>query len=143
MAEPKSYSVSRIKTTDKKSGKYNGIMMPLWKDYDPVAPISPRYVYYTTCLAGENKGPYLHTKRRTLLNLVEGKIILAYQENDNFKEIIIDSENNPLLFDIPAGIGYFIRNIYQTEAKMVNICDYPWREGDNETETPDFSAYFL
>lgn len=140
MVEIKAHPLNRIKTTNKNSGKPNGILMPLWKDYDPIDSMTPRFVYYTTCLAGEDKGPYFHTKRRTLLNLVEGKIVFVYRENNLFKEIVVDSDN-PSLLDVPAGIGYLIRNPHSKEAKIVNICDYPWREGDNETQTPDFSDY--
>lgn len=141
MAEVRSYSLKRIKTVNKSSGKDNGIMMPLWKDYDAIDLITPRFIYYTTCLAAEDKGPYLHTKRRTLLSLVEGKIIFVYLDKNVFKDVMVDAGKDSMLFDIPAGIGYLIRNPYSAEAKMVNICDYPWREGDNETVIPDFSDY--
>lgn len=136
-----SYSIARIKTVSKNSGRINGTLMPLWKDYDPLPAMAPRYIYYATCRAGEEKGPYLHTKRRTLLNLVEGRIILAYREAEVFKETEVNADSHPVLFDIPAGVGYLIRNASKDDAKMVNICDYPWKEGDNETEVPDFSGY--
>ncbi len=117
------------------------MLMPLWKDYDSLPAMTPRYVYYATCRAGEEKGPYLHRKRRTLLNLVEGRIILAYREAEVFKETEVNADSHPVLFDIPAGVGYLIRNPFKDDAVMVNICDYPWKEGDNETEAPDFSDY--
>ena len=138
----KSYRVARISTLNKKTGNINGMLVPLWKDYDPIERIVPKYIYYTTCSQGEDKGPYLHKKRRTLIALVEGRIIFVYKDGEKFSEIALTSDENITMLDVPSGVGYLIRNTSDDVARLVNICDHPWRENDNETESPDFNEYY-
>jgi len=123
-------------------GKENGFILPLWKDSDAMEKIQPRYVYFTTCDPGTDKGPYLHEKRRGLLCVIEGKILFVYKDGDVFKEKLIDSDKNPTLIDIPSRTPYLIRNQFNNTAKLINICDYPWISGDTETVTPNFGDYF-
>ena len=141
----KIYKIPKVKTKDKINGKFNGLMIPIWKDYDPLlaggSKMKPRFVYFFTCAARSEKGPHLHKKRRGLLTLLEGKALFVYQVGKKFKEIKLDAAKEAIMIDIPKGTGYLIKNLYSKEAKFVNICDYPWRPDDNETITPDFSGY--
>ena len=138
----KRYRVARIKTTSKKTGNANGILVPFWKDYDAIEKLLPRYVYYTTCLPGEDKGPYLHKKRRTLVALVEGRILFVHKDGGKFFEIDLNADESTTVLDVPCKTGYLIRNKSGAIARLINICDYPWLEGDNETESPDFKEYY-
>ena len=137
----KVYKIAKVKTKDKTKGAVNGLIIPIWKDYDPMPKMKPRFVYFFTCAAFSEKGPHLHKKRRGLLTLLEGKALFIYQAGKNFKKIVLDSSKEAIMVDIPKGVGYLIKNPYSKEAKFVNICDYPWRPNDNETITPDFSRY--
>src|SRR3989344_9215398 len=138
----KRYRVARIPTLNNKTDGINGMLVPLWKDYDPIEKLVPKYVYYTTCSPGEDKGPYLHKKRRTLLALIEGKIAFVYRDGEKFSEIVLASDEDIPMLDVPSGVGYLIRNTHNDVARIINICDHPWRENDNETESPDFKEYY-
>lgn len=142
MDSVKRYRVASIPTLNKKTGNINGMLVPLWKDYDPIEKLVPRYVYYTTCNPGEDKGPYLHKNRRTLLALVEGKAVFVYKDGKKFSEIVLNADENITMLDVPRGMGYLIRNTHDSIARLINICDYPWREGDDETESPNFKEYY-
>ncbi len=90
--------------------------------------------------------------------MLEGKAIFIYKIGEKLKaplssrrnvgisakalkEIKLDASREAVMIDVPKGIGYLIKNPYLKEAKFINICDYPWRAGDNETITPDFEGY--
>lgn len=137
----KKYKINKIETRDKISLKKNGFMIPIWKDYDKIEQIKPRYVYYLTCAPQSIKGPYLHKKRRGLLTLLEGRIVLAYKSGNKFNEVHMEAGDEAMMADIPKMVGYLIQNPYKKEARLLNICDYPWKKDDNETITPDFSGY--
>lgn len=136
----KFYSLAAHETRDS-SGRKNGFILPLWKDYDEIEEIAPRYIYFTTCEPGFDKGPYFHTKRRGLITLLEGRILFIYKEHGVYRERLIDAEKAYTLIDIPAKTPYLIRNNSQKTAKLINICDYPWKKGDDETIVPDFGDY--
>ena len=140
----KTYEIEKIATKAKESGMVNGSMIPVWKDYDEIPQMTPQFIYLLTCAPACAKGPYLHTKRRGLLTLIEGSVRIVYQEEErgNFQELSLDAKEKAIMIDIPAGIGYLIVNTSQTDsALLLNICDYAWRKDDNETVTPDFSLY--
>lgn len=134
--------IEKIKTAGS-NNQINGIFIPLWKDYDHQPALQPRFVYFTSCLPHCRKGPYLHTKRRGLLTLIEGKIIFVYQNKNNFEKIPLTAQEKAVLIDIPAQVGYLLDNPYNEEAKLINICDHPWRADNQETIIPDFKNYFL
>lgn len=138
----KIYHIKKIVTREAASGKKNGILIPIWKDTDPIEKIHPRYIYFLTCGAGRMKGPYLHTKRRGLLTLIEGRALLVFMHNGNFVEQRMDATKHAIVADIPAQESYCIMNPFKKEARFVNICNYPWKKGDTETTIPDFSEYF-
>ena len=127
----KKYIISKVKTT-------SGLLAPLWKDYDPIPKIKPRYIYYTTCAAGATKGPYLHEKRRGLLALIEGKAVFIYKTQRSFSKLYLDASKEVAMLDIPKKTAYLIKNPYKKESKFINICDYPWKKNDNETKTPNW-----
>lgn len=134
--------IEKIHTREKENGRENGFMIPLWKDYDDMPPIVPRFVYMMTCAPQSTKGPYLHTKRRGLLTLIEGSASVVYQEGGEFHEVILEATDHAKMLDIPTNVGYLVRNLsLDHQAVFVNICDYPWKKDDNETITPDFSGW--
>ena len=135
-------AIDKIETVEKESNRISGCMIPLWKDYDDMIPMHPRFVYAMTCAPQSTKGPYLHTKRRGLLTLIEGSAVIVYQEGKEFHTIALHAMDSVAMLDIPAGIGHLIYNSsFDKSALFVNICDYPWRKDDNETLTPDFSGW--
>src|SRR3989344_3726820 len=134
--------IPKIETRDKITSRKNGIMIPLWKDYDFRPAMNPRYVYFFTCASRAHKGPYLHKKRRGLLSLIEGKAIFVYKTGKKFVEIKLDASRSATMLDITMGTGYLIKNPYSKEAKFLNICDYPWKPNENETIIPDFSGHY-
>lgn len=136
------HTIEKIPTGEKRNGRPSGIMIPIWKDYDPIPRIVPRFVYMMTCAPGRQKGPYLHTKRRGLLTLAEGRVRLVYQEGHTFREVDMDAGEKAVMADISAGTGYLIKNPSpDREAVFIVICDYPWRKADQEMVVPDFSGY--
>lgn len=136
-------TIDKIQTKEKNGGRPNGLMIPLWKDYDNIVPpMHPRFVYAMTCAPQSSKGPYLHTKRRGLLTLIQGSAVVVYQEENEFREIILNAMDGAAMLDIPMGTGYLIYNpSSDIEALFINICDYPWKKDDNETLTPDFRGW--
>ena len=135
------YDLEVFRTSSSKSKVDNGLISPLWKDYDDPNNLAPRYVYYTTCSPKSIKGPYKHTKRAGLLCFISGKIIFVYKENNKFKEVEINTSKTPKKIYIPNNTEYVIINIGNNDAVAVNICNYPWIKDDNETITPNFSDY--
>lgn len=136
------YKLPKIVTRNGKIKMVNGMMIPLWKDYDPGRKIKPRYIYYMTCSPGKSKGPYLHTKRRGLLTLIDGQATLVYRIDREFQELSMRAVRNAVMVDIPARVGYLIRNLSKIAAHFIIIGDYPWKKGEKETVTPDFHGYY-
>ena len=120
----------------------NGVMSPLWNENDESG-IIPKMVYVTTVLAGTTKGPYCHTKRRGCLFLISGKIIFLYKfpGEIQFHEEEVDSNENLMMIEVPKNLEYAIIGLGTQDALLVNICDYPFIAGDNETIIPDFGGY--
>jgi len=120
----------------------NGMMCPLWKDYDEVK-IVPRMVYAISILPRTVKGPYCHTKRRGLLCLIQGKAVFVYKspEEDQFHVKEMDSKESLMMIEIPKNLEYAIIGLGAQESLFVNICDYPFIPGDNETTIPNFGGY--
>ncbi len=118
----------------------SGSIIPLWKHYDESG-LEARMVYAATCLPGNVKGPYRHTRRRGLLSVLKGKVAFVYRENGRFRDKVLSAGKQPVLVDIPPMQDYAIVGLGREESILVNVCDYAWREGDGETLTPDFSGY--
>jgi len=120
----------------------NGFMLPLWNDSEDF-PFDTRFIYATTCNPFTVKGPYCHTKRSGLLCVIFGKIVYVHKKPGEhfFQEEEIDADTNPVRFLIPVGEEYCFIGLGDKEALLINICDYPWKAGDNETLIPDFSEY--
>lgn len=138
----KFYKLEKIITRHPKTKAVTGLLIPLWKDYEPNKKINPRYIYFLTCAPRSFKGPYLHTKRRGLLTLIEGRLSLIYKDGKRFQEISLDARRQAVMADIPKMTAYLLKNPFSQEAKLVNICDYPWQPGDQETLEPDFPGFF-
>lgn len=133
-------SVINLERFQTKNGnKLSGEITPLWKDY--AIPMTARYVYFTTIFPNTSKGAYQHTKRRGLLCVVSGKLKFIYKKNNKYLEIDIDGDRRPKMIDIPSNTQYLIKGMGEKPSLIINICDYAWREGDNETLKPDFSDY--
>lgn len=125
------------------TSKSSGIMTPLWKDYE-FSKLTPRFVYHTTCNPGTTKGPFIHTKRSSLLSVIHGHIVLIYKEtpsSKDYKEIEIDANKQPQSIYIPKNTPNCIVNIGSGTAVFVSVNDHAWRPDDNETVIADFSDY--
>lgn len=138
----KVYKITKIITRHSQGGASTGLLIPLWKDYEAGKKIRPRYIYFMSCAPKSFKGPYLHTKRRGFLTLIEGRLLLVYKDGTRFKKIFLNADRQAMMVDMPKNTAYLMENPFKKEAQLINICDYPWKKGDHETVEPDFSKYF-
>ena len=121
------------------TGKLNGVMMPLWSNLID-EPFEINFIYYGTVWPFSIKGPYRHTKRSAYFYMLSGKMCLVHRsgEKENFCEHIIEPDAKIYM---PIDEEYCLVCIGDKTAHFLNICDYAWREGDNEQQMADFSKY--
>jgi hypothetical protein len=97
-----------------------------------------KYIYSGTVFSRALKGPYLHTKRSGNLILLEGEILVVHQDKDSFcEDYLLPFTQIQLL----VNTGYCIIGLGKQTSTFINICNYAWEPGDNETIVPDFSNY--
>ena len=108
-------------------------MIPLWNALDRKFQVL--YIYVIKCTAGVSRGPYLHKKRTGRIYLLSGAVEITYRENGNkqFTKVILkEEEKQTLVLDIPNMTEYTITAI--KDSILINLCNYPWNEFENETE---------
>ena len=115
----------------------SGVMIPLYSNLtDPFFAV--KYIYAGTVFSRALKGPYLHTKRSGNLILLEGEILLVHQNGNSFCEDYLIPFTQ---IQLPVNTGYCIIGLGKETSTFINICNYAWQPGDQETIVPDFSNY--
>ena len=136
----KIFNVELIKTKEKKTGKQNGIFLPLWRNWDSKYLISPEMVYYTTLNARDIKGPHLHKERTGYLTCLTGKVVCILKYDDFYEEIIIDSKE-PKTIEVLPGVGLLTVNLEKAISSLLNICSPAWHPDKPDNYSADFSDY--
>jgi dTDP-4-dehydrorhamnose 3,5-epimerase-like enzyme len=136
----KIFNVELIKTKDKKTGKQNGIFLPIWRNWDSKYRIFPEMVYYTTLRAREMKGPHLHKERTGYLTCLSGKVVCILKYDGFYEEIINDSKD-PITIEVLPGVGLLTINLEDTVSGLLNICSPAWHPDKQDNYLADFSNY--
>ena len=85
-------------TKDTHDSHTNGALTVIWRDWDNIIKKTPKMVYLSSVNPGEIKGPHLHKNRTSYFSCIHGKVVFIIQdENGNFEEIEVDSENPVLI----------------------------------------------
>lgn len=112
----------------------SGTMIPLFSG------VGIKYVYAGTIYPGVTKGPYQHTIRNGKLCLLSGEMLLVHKQPNEIK--FCEDYMVPLnACDLSRDDQYCLIGLGKEPALFVNMCDYAWQPGDNETIVPDFSSY--
>ena len=128
-------------TKDTHDSHTNGALTVIWRDWDNIIKKTPKMVYLSSVNPGEIKGPHLHKNRTSYFSCIHGKVVFIIQdENRNFEEIEVDSEN-PVLICVPNGIASAHVNVGEEQAKILVLADIAWRPNDNEMINVEFSDY--
>jgi len=128
-------------TKDTHDSHTNGALTVIWRDWDNIIKKTPKMVYLSSVNPGEIKGPHLHKNRTSYFSCIHGKVVFIIQdENRNFEEIEVDSEN-PVLICVPNGIASAHVNVGEEQAKILVLADIAWRPNDNEMVNVEFSDY--
>ena len=128
-------------TKDTHDSHTNGALTVIWRDCDNIIKKTPKMVYLSSVNPGEIKGPHLHKNRTSYFSCIHGKVVFIIQdENRNFEEIEVDSEN-PVLICVPNGIASAHVNVGEEQAKILVLADIAWRPNDNEMVNVEFSDY--
>ena len=128
-------------TKDIRDSHINGDLTVIWRDWDNIIKKTPKMVYLSSVNPGEIKGPHLHKNRTSYFSCIHGKVVFIIQdENRNFEEIEVDSEN-PVLICVPNGIASAHVNIGKDQAKILVLADIAWKPNDNEMVNVEFSDY--
>ena len=128
-------------TKDVRDSHTNGDLTVIWRDWDNIIKKTPKMVYLSSVNPGEIKGPHLHKNRTIYFSCIHGKVVFIIQdENRNFEEIEVDSEN-PVLICVPNGIASAHVNVGEEQARILVLADIAWRPNDNEMVNVEFSDY--
>ena len=128
-------------TKDTHDSHTNGDLTVIWRDWDNIIKKTPKMVYLSSVNPGEIKGPHLHKNRTSYFSCIHGKVVFIIQdENRNFEEIEVDSEN-PVLICVPNGIASAHVNVGEEQARILVLADIAWRPNDNEMVNVEFSDY--
>jgi len=128
-------------TKDTHDSHTNGALTVIWRDWDNIIKKTPKMVYLSSVNPGEIKGPHLHKNRTSYFSCIHGKVVFIIQdENRNFEEIEVDSEN-PVLICVPNGIASAHVNVGEEQARILVLADIAWRPNDNEMTDVKFSNY--
>jgi len=128
-------------TKDTHDSHTNGALTVIWRDWDNIIKKTPKMVYLSSVNPGEIKGPHLHKNRTSYFSCIHGKVVFIIQdENRNFEEIEVDSEN-PVLICVPNGIASAHVNVGEEQARILVLADIAWRPNDNEMVNVEFSDY--
>ena len=128
-------------TKDTHDSHTNGALTVIWRDWDNIIKKTPKMVYLSSVNPGEIKGPHLHKNRTSYFSCIHGKVVFIIQdENRNFEEIEVDSEN-PVLICVPNGIASAHVNVGEEQARILVLADIALRPNDNEMVNVEFSDY--
>ena len=128
-------------TKDTHDSHTNGDLTVIWSDWDNIIKKTPKMVYLSSVNPGEIKGLHLHKNRTSYFSCIHGKVVFIIQdENRNFEEIEVDSEN-PVLICVPNGIASAHVNVGEEQARILVLADIAWRPNDNEMINVEFSDY--
>ena len=128
-------------TKDTHDSHTNGALTVIWRDWDNIIKKITKMVYLSSVNPGEIKGPHLHKNRTSYFSCIHGKVVFIIQdENRNFEEIEVDSEN-PVLICVPNGIASAHVNVGEEQARILVLADIAWRPNDNEMVNVEFSDY--
>ncbi len=128
-------------TKDTHDSHTNGALTVIWRDWDNIIKKTPKMVYLSSVNPGEIKGPHLHKNRTSYFSCIHGKVVFIIQdENRNFEEIEVDSEN-PVLICVPNGIASAHVNVGEEQARILVLAVIAWRPNDNEMVNVEFSDY--
>ena len=140
----KTYSVIKLEkhaTKDTHDSHTNGDLTVIWRDWDNIIKKTPKMVYLSSVNPGEIKGPHLHKNRTSYFSCIHGEAVFVIQdENGNFEEIEVDSEN-PVLICVPNGIASAHVNVGKEQSRVLVLADVAWRPNDNEMVNVEFSDY--
>ena len=140
----KSVSVTELEkhlTKDIHDSHTNGELTVIWRDWDNIIKKIPKMVYVSSINPREIKGPHLHKNRTSYFSCIHGKVVFIIQDEDeNFKEIEIDSEK-PVLICVPNGLASAHVNVGKEQARILVLADIAWRPNDNEMINVEFSDY--
>ena len=140
----KTYSVIKLEkhvTKDTHDSHTKGDLTVIWRDWDNIIKKTPKMVYLSSVNPGEIKGPHLHKNRTSYFSCIHGKVVFIIQdENGNFEEIEVDSEN-PVLICVPNGIASAHVNVGKEQSRVLVLADVAWRPNDNEMVNVEFSDY--
>ena len=140
----KTYSVIKLEkhvTKDTHDSHTNGDLTVIWRDWDNIIKKTPKMVYLSSVNPGEIKGPHLHKNRTSYFSCIHGEAVFVIQdENGNFEEIEVDSEN-PVLICVPNGIASAHVNVGKEQSRVLVLADIAWRPNDNEMVNVEFSDY--
>ena len=128
-------------TKDTHDSHTNGDLTVIWRDWDNIIKKTPKMVYLSSVNPWEIKGPHLHKNRTSYFSCIHGEAVFVIQdENGNFEEIEVDSEN-PVLICVPNGIASAHVNVGKEQSRVLVLADVAWRPNDNEMVNVEFSDY--
>lgn len=118
----------------------NGTLSVIWRDWDGILKNPPKMIYVSSVNPGEIKGPHIHTKRESYFSCIEGKVVFIIKNDDNFIEIISNSED-PVMVYVPKNVPSAHINLSNNVSRVLALADIAWRPNDNEMTNTTFENY--
>lgn len=128
-------------TKDVRSGKINGSLTVIWRDWDKILSQHPKMVYVSSVYPGEIKGPHLHTNRDSYFVCIRGKIVFIIKDHSGKYHEIESSEKEPVLIQIPKNFPSAHINLSDDVSTIVALANPAWRPNDNEMKNVSFDDY--
>lgn len=113
-----------------------GVTIPIFRDYDMSGNVDAiRTSYITTVDAGHNKGPIIHSRRKSMFVYFGGELVIEYfdPETKSVVEHKLEHEGH-VAIEIPNKLLVRYCNRHATEATTIIVYgDYAWRPDDSES----------
>ena len=135
------FTLEKHLTKDISDGHTNGVLIPIWKDFEKIVQIVPKMLYVTTVNSGETKGPHLHTKRDSYFVCIKGKVIFIVKDHSGKYFEIESSDEKPTLIQVPKNFSSAHINTGSEPAIVLAIANIAWKPGDNEMKNVLFEDY--
>jgi len=123
------------------TGKINGSLIPVWRNWDKTITVEPEMVYVTSVNPGERKGPHLHIIRHSYYVCIKGKVVFIIKEDSGEYLEIISSEENPVLVEIPKNRSSAHINLSSEPSIILSLVNPSWKSDNRDEHDVTYDDY--
>ena len=140
-SEIKTFKLEKHQTKDIIDGHVNGLLIPVWRDWDESISIKPDMVYINSINPGERKGPHLHIIRHSYFVCVKGKVVFIIKENSGNYLEIESSEDDPVLIEIPKNHSSAHINLSDEPSLIMALVSPSWKPDNRDEHNITYDDY--